>query len=73
MDIARAATSPISKSVALALKERGLLLQELAAKYANVMFKKLPSQLSQAELDKVRLMVVERADVTNPGVNSAHC
>ncbi|MBI4903112.1 MAG: hypothetical protein HY820_05715 [Acidobacteria bacterium] len=70
MNMSRSKTSEIGKAIAVILKDEGLTLDALLAKYAKDKFGKAPSQLTTAERDVVALEIVAASGRSNPKVNA---
>lgn len=70
MDMARARSSELGKSAAVALKEKNIPLGQLLEKYAKEKFGKAPTELTAAERDSVALEIVAAAGRTDAAVNS---
>lgn len=69
LDAARLKTSDIGRAAAVNLKAQGLTLPQLLEKYAQSMFKKSFSALSDVQKEQVYLSIVESSGKARPAVN----
>lgn len=70
MEFARVKSSDFGRAKAKALKAKGLDLDQLTDKYAQKIFKKSFSQLTDAQKNKIYLSIVESAGRANPKVSA---
>lgn len=71
MESMRARTSAFGNAIARWLKQRGLTLAELEARYARDLYGRPFHDLSRAQRDRVWLHITRRAGATNSRVNAA--